>query len=194
VVAGVRETFEEACLLPVVGGCDHREVVALRDRWRRGEKLGEMVEQAGMQLDVGALVPIARWVTPVFQRVRFDARFYLMALPAGQVGSHDEVESVEGCWSAPAKILERFEHRKVDLVPPTQWMLNMLSKYNSLVDVFAFAKRQTLQPICPEISLLGSETRLVLPGDPGHSQACRCLEGPTSYTLIGGRFVLNTKS
>lgn len=193
VVGAVRECFEEVCLLPVVGGCGHEQVERMRERWRAGESLGALLEANGLELDLGGLVPVARWVTPKPQPIRFDARFYLMELPVGQVGSNDLVESLEGRWVCPAQILERFERSEVDILPPTQWMLNMLSKYRTIADVFAFAERQTLKAIYPEFSSNGSKLCLVLPGDPDHSDAVRCLEGPTSYDFHGGRFVLSLK-
>lgn len=193
VVAGVRECFEEAALLPVEGGVSSDRVEALRRRAReRG--FGPALREAGLTLNLAALAPVARWITPKMQKIRFDARFYAMALPAGQVGSHDEEENLEGRWIRPAEMLERFEHHRADLVPPTQWMLHMLSKFRTIADVFAFAGRQPLRPICPEFSSEGSELRLVLPGHPAHSQPLRSLEGPTSFALRDGRFALNVKS
>lgn len=193
VVAAVRECFEEVRLLPVVGGCEHQRVERMWERWRGGEALGALLKSEGLVLQLGGLVPVARWVTPRPQPIRFDARFYVMALPVGQVGSNNLAESLEGCWSRPAKILERFERSEVEVLPPTQWMLNMLSKYEMIDDIFAFAERQTLKTIYPEFSSRGSKVCLVLPGDPEHSDAVRCLEGPTSYDFTAGRFVLNLK-
>ena len=193
VVAGVRECFEEAGLVPVVGGCPQQRVEALR-RKAADCGFGEAIRQEGLTLDLGALVPVARWVTPRGQIVRFDARFYAMALPLGQVGSHDEIENLEGRWISSAEMLERFEQGKVQLVPPTQWMLNMLSKFKRIDDVCSFAGRQDLQPIRPELSTIGPEVRLVLPGHPAHSQALRSLEGPTSFVLQNGRYALTTKT
>ena len=166
----------------------------MRERWRGGEELGAILEDEGFRLDLQSIAPVARWATPKVQPIRFDARFFVMGLPAGQVGSHDEIENLEGFWSRPAKILERFEHAEIDLVPPTQWMLNMLSDYKYIDDVLVFAQRQRLRMVCPEYSYQGPTVRLVLPGHPDHSEPVRCLEGPTSFDLQGGRFALNTKS
>lgn len=194
VIGAVRECFEEACLLPVVGEFDQQAVESLHRGYRRETEFVQRIEEAGLTLDLGRLWPVARWMTPLHQSVRFDARFFVMALPPGQVGSRIGEESLECFWSRPAKILERFERRELELVPPTQWMLHMLNNFKELSAVRAFVERQTLRLICPELSSKLGETRLVLPGHADHTIPLPSLEGPTSYDLRDGRFVLNLKS
>lgn len=194
VIGAVRECFEEACLLPVVGELGQRDVDSLRQTYGGAGEFGPIVERAGLTLDLGRLWPVARWMTPRSQSIRFDARFFVMALPPGQVGSQIGEESLECFWSRPTEILERFERREVELVPPTQWMLNMLSNFSDIPAVKAFAERQPLRLICPELSSKYGELRLVLPGHAEHSVPLPSLEGPTSYDHREGRFVLNLKS
>ncbi len=191
VVAAARELFEEAGLLaaPWVG----EEVRALRLRYREGQ-FRSLLQYAGVVLDLGRFQPVARWVTPASQAVRFDARFYFMALPHGQEAFQVGQENAECFWSEAAEILDRFEHHDLNILPPTQWALFSISKFKTLHEFSRFASRQPLHPVCPEYSNLGSRVRLVLPGHPEHSQPEWSLEGPTSYDLSGERFVLNWKS
>jgi 8-oxo-dGTP pyrophosphatase MutT (NUDIX family) len=193
VVAAGRELFEEAGLLVARGPCDAEQLRALRLRYEDGQ-FRSLLQRAGIVLDLAQLQPVARWVTPPSQAVRFDARFYFMALPVGQEVFRIGQENTECFWSEPKEILERFERRELDLVPPTQWMLYSLSKFNRIDDFSRFASRQPLRQVCPECSRLGGGFRLVLPGHPEHSQPEWSMEGPTSYDLRDGRFVLNWKS
>ena len=191
VVAAARECFEEACLLPVKGHCPHERLSEMRRRWRT--EWGQMLRHERIAVDFGAFVPVGRWVTPRSQPIRFDARFYLARRSTGQVGSHEEEESMDGRWFQPRELLDQFERLEVELVPPTQWMLHMLGKCDGIQHVERFAARQSLEPICPEFSRKGADVRLVLPGHPDHSEHLRSLEGPTSYDLRQGRFALNWK-
>jgi 8-oxo-dGTP pyrophosphatase MutT (NUDIX family) len=193
VVAAARELFEEAGLLAARGPCDAQQLRALRLRYKDGQ-FRSLLQHSGVVLDLAQLRPVARWVTPPAQPVRFDARFYFMALPVGQDVFHIGQENTECFWSEPTEILERFERRDLDLVPPTQWMLYSLSKFKRLDDFARFAARQPLRQVCPECSRLDGGVHLVLPGHPEHSQPEWSLEGPTSYDLREQRFVLNWKS
>jgi 8-oxo-dGTP pyrophosphatase MutT (NUDIX family) len=194
VIGAVRECFEEACLLPVLGELDQHGVDSLRRDYKGETEFVDRIEDAGLTLDLGRLWPVARWMTPPNQSIRFDARFFVMALPPGQVGSQVGEESLECFWSRPAKILERFERRELDLVPPTQWMLHMLSNFNEISTVRAFVERQSLHVVCPELYSKYGKISLVLPGHANHTVPIPSLEGPTSYDLREGRFVLNLKS
>lgn len=193
-VAAVRELMEEVSILPVVGGMDESGVKLLRGRCTAGEAFVGVVEGMDVVLDLGALIPVARWATPRWQDRRFDARFFVMKVPEGQFGFGDGEETMDCFWMAPRKIMDMFERGALMLVPPTQWMLNMLSNYEYFSDVARFAESQSLRRICPELVSRGSVKRLVLPGDPDHVEQCKYLEGPTSFDLIDGRFVLNWKT
>lgn len=102
--AAVRELFEEAGIL-LVREAEVHDVAAVRRLVTRGASFGEAVSRAGLTLDFDALVMFARWVTPALLRRRFDARFYLALMPAGQSVMPQEGEVVDWLWVSPAQAL-----------------------------------------------------------------------------------------
>ncbi|HKE18261.1 MAG TPA: MBL fold metallo-hydrolase [Kofleriaceae bacterium] len=59
--------------------------------------------------DASAYVPAARFVTPVFSALRYDAQYFLVEAPAGAAPDHAASrEHRAGLWIAPAAALERF--------------------------------------------------------------------------------------
>jgi len=58
-------------------------------------------------LALDRLVPFAHWITPSFEPRRFDAHFFLVRAPAGQVVRHDGQDAVDHEWVSPASLLQR---------------------------------------------------------------------------------------
>jgi 8-oxo-dGTP pyrophosphatase MutT (NUDIX family) len=81
-----------------------------------------------------ALPEIARWITPDFLPVRFDARFFAIAAPGGLSARPDGVEIDRAWWGTPAEILE--EHRLWEsLMWPTFNTLKELRTCQTVEDV-----------------------------------------------------------
>ena len=47
-------------------------------------------------------------MTPEAEAKRYDTRFYLLPMPKGQVGIHDQYETTSSFWAAPSRVLERW--------------------------------------------------------------------------------------
>ena len=193
-ITACRETLEEAAILHVEGGAlTHEEVVALRGRVALGEeKLAAFLVSRGLRLDLGALHPFARWVTPIAEARRFDTRFYVAIAPPGQEGAHDNQETTSSFWATPNDVLARFERGEVQLAPPTHRTLEIFAKATRATDLVALASTLSLAPICPRLvpqdDAAGSTMALVLPGDPEHTVPDRIVPGTTRYVLRGDRF------
>jgi 8-oxo-dGTP pyrophosphatase MutT (NUDIX family) len=190
-VAACRETLEEAALLPVEGGrLAHDDALSLRAELGPGVALGDVLRRRGLRLDLSALRPFARWVTPEAEPRRFDAFFFLLRAPEGQEGASDLGETTRGFWATPGEIIARFAGGELTLAPPTLRCLELLSGAASIDDAFAVAARQSLLPVCPRfVAGEGEPPTLVLPGDPAHPVAERRVEGPSRFVLRDGRFV-----
>jgi len=188
-VCACRESLEEGGVLPttpVVSG-------AILDRLRRelaeGAPLDHVLEGCGsLRLDTQALRPFGRWVTPEAEARRFDARFFLAAVPKGQLGAADDHETVAALWAPPLRMLEAFRNGEVFLAPPTLRALELLSDATTVDEAFALASRQSLLPICPRF-VPGDPPLLAIPGDPLHDEPERRVDGPTRFVLREGRFV-----
>ncbi|HSN96952.1 MAG TPA: hypothetical protein VLS89_01600 [Candidatus Nanopelagicales bacterium] len=187
-VAACRETLEEGAILPVDGPLPDGEVSAMLGELGGGAPLRVALERRGLRLDIAALVPWARWITPEAEARRFDARFFLLALPDGQVGRHDDRETTMSFWARPAEVLDRAARGEIFLAPPTSRALELLADVTDLRGAVALAEQQILAPICPRF-VPGDPPYLALPGDPAHEVRERRAAGPTRYVLRGGRFV-----
>ncbi len=134
-------------------------------------------------------MPWARWITPEAEARRFDARFYLLELPPGQVGRHDEHETTHSFWARPAAILERAVRGEIFLAPPTTRTLELLAAVASVQAARDLAAAQSLRPICPRFVPDERAPFLALPGDPTHEEREKRVAGTTRFVLRDGRFV-----
>jgi 8-oxo-dGTP pyrophosphatase MutT (NUDIX family) len=190
-VAACRESLEEAAVLPVVGGVlDDAALVALRTQLAQGTlALDAWLASAGLRLDLAALVPFARWITPAQEGRRYDTRFFVARAPANQSGLHDANETTSAAWSTPAAVLDAFDAGTVRLAPPTHKAVTMLAAHATVDE--ALAAPRCLAPILPLLVKSGegdtATVALVLPGDPEHPVPERRAPGPTRYVLIDGR-------
>lgn len=135
----------------------------------RAAAVRELFEEAGVRLDDPAeLVEFSRWITPAEVAVRFDTRFYLAELPAGQTPRVDGQECVELGWFTPAGALQAFERGEIALVFPTIKHLEQLSAFASAHDLLAHARGREVLPVQPRVVLDGEVARVLLPGEPGY--------------------------
>ena len=194
-IAASREALEEAALLPVSGGnISHEDLLTLRKRAEtEPSAILEEVEKRGLVLDLAALEPLSRWLTPAAEARRYDTRFFLVRAPEGQRGAHDDHETMSSFWASPKKLLARFDAGEVQLAPPTHRTLEILARAASVDEAFAIARNASLDTICPELvkqTIQGGETMaLVLPGDPEHTVKDSRIAGKTRFVLRDGRFV-----
>ena len=183
-VAACRETLEEAAILIASGPVTNDDALALRERAKTDPSaIRTFLSERKLAYDVGALVPLSRWITPKVESRRFDARFYVARAPEGQTGAHDMTETMASFWDTPSKILSRFDASEIQLAPPTHRILQVLAECNDVDAAFARARASSLDPICPELVQQGDTMALVLPGDPQHSVKSQIIAGPSRYVL-----------
>ncbi|HEY6460352.1 MAG TPA: hypothetical protein VIY73_09380 [Polyangiaceae bacterium] len=190
-VAACREALEEAAILPLAGApLAHAELLDWRARVARKETtLLALLGEAGRSLDLGSLVPFARWITPAAESRRYDARFYLFVADATLTGLHDDHETTASFWAAPADVLRRFVAAELQLAPPTHRTLEILATAANASQAVALAAKACLDPICPRLVTTGDGAALVLPGDPEHDVKEVRSPGKSRYVLRGDRFL-----
>jgi hypothetical protein len=181
--------------LPLVGApLTHEELLDWRARVAKKETtLRALLAAHGRQLDLAALHPFARWITPAAESRRFDARFFVFAAGDALTGAHDDHETTASFWATPTEVLGRFTAGELQLAPPTHRTLEVLSTARDARAAVDLADAACLDPVCPRLvpqrDARGETMALVLPGDPEHDVSEARLPGKSRYVLRGDRFV-----
>jgi 8-oxo-dGTP pyrophosphatase MutT (NUDIX family) len=171
VCAAVRETFEESGVL--LAGPSPDTVVAdtTGEDWEadRNALLDRSVSLAGLLgrrrlvLRADLLRPWSRWITPAIEERRFDARFFVAALPPGQRTRDVGGEAAAVAWIAPQAALAAGRSRQIDLWLPTAVTLAELA---GCPDVSAaLAAQRQVTPLRPEVIFKDGSPWLTVPGD-----------------------------
>jgi 8-oxo-dGTP pyrophosphatase MutT (NUDIX family) len=185
---GVETTPRDACTVIVLrGGAEALEVLLVQRNpqarfmggaWvfpggavERGESdvqaaAREVQEEAAVRLDPGTLVAFSRWITPAEVKVRFDTRFFVAPLPAGEEPGIDGAECVDLRWATPAGALAAHRAGELLLVFPTIKHLEQLTLFDSADAVLAHARASEVRPVQPRVVVTGETARILLPGDP----------------------------
>lgn len=187
-ICACREALEEAAILPALPPPDAEQLEAMRKTHEAKGDFAALLDDADVALTTSRLVPFARWITPTAEARRYDARFFVTTLPAGQAGKHDDRETTSSVWATPERILDAFLAGDLFLAPPTVRALEILGEAANTDAALELCDRQSLLPICPELVSVKPPT-LALPGDPDHSVADLRVSGPTRFVMRDGKFI-----
>lgn len=182
-VAAVRETFEESGLLLAT----HRdgrpvdaaalEVTAMRTRLAdRGDPAGAAEFNAWLAdrdlvLELGRLTYWARWITPVWERRRYDTRFFLARAPEGQVAAFDDVEVTGQHWITPRAALDKARDGELHMIYPTiknlEDVAGACGEAGSIDEAFSCAAERDIVTVLPHFERTADGGfRVSHPGDP----------------------------
>lgn len=181
-VTAVRETFEECAILLArdAGGnpCPPHLVAELapfrhRIQGRNQDVFLAGLQAAGLRPGWEDLVFYAHWVTPQGLPRRFDTRFFLAALPAGQKPIQDDPGELESMrWVRPEVALREAVRGQTLLLPPTRAVLEQLADQPTVAAALQAAKGSRIQRVQPKLEEItsirypGLDIRAVLGQDP----------------------------
>ena len=189
-IAAVREAFEESGIL-FAQGATHTHAAQATQLLRAGHAFDEVLAQMQLRLDTRRLAPWSRWITPKVPSLttkRFDTRFFVAAVPTGQIAVHDNIEATESIWLAPRAALEQYRDGHIMLAPPQIMSLAHLARHNTVQSVLLEARSRMPPVIAPE-PFEHEGTRVVCyPGDERHSVGERALPGPTRLHYRNKKF------
>jgi 8-oxo-dGTP pyrophosphatase MutT (NUDIX family) len=148
VCAAVRETFEESGVLlagpsagavvPDTTGEDwEADRNALLDR---SLSLAGLLGRRRLVLRSDLLKPWSRWITPVAEERRYDARFFAAALPSPQQPRDVGGEAAAVAWVRPADAIAAARGNQIVLLPPTAVTLAELAACASVSAALAAAR------------------------------------------------------
>jgi 8-oxo-dGTP pyrophosphatase MutT (NUDIX family) len=175
-IAAIRETFEEAGIF--LGGKTSGNFISLNNEetlhrfnhYRRQINashitLTEIARKENILFFPDALVPYAHWITPEFEKKRFNTRFFLAKLPHGQTPVADAAELTESLWVTPQKALEMHRRKEIILMPPTLKTIEELTAFRDIEKLFSATRKKIIYPILPQLT----GNSLKLPHDPKYS-------------------------
>lgn len=179
-MAAIRETFEEAGVLLAYNQDgsplqypDERTAGRLSQARRAVHKkelsLKELAKQENIRFAFDLLTPFAHWMTPDIEKKRFDTRFFLARIPAGQIPLHDAVEMTESRWMTPSEALAAHRQREIRLMPPTLRSLEDISGFNDTASLVRSVQKKRIYPILPQARKINEALHLLLPHDPDYS-------------------------
>jgi hypothetical protein len=125
--------------------------------------LAELLASRGLVLRSDLLRLWSRWITPVVESRRFDARFFAAALPAGQLTRDVGGEAAAVRWLRPARALQLARAGEIDLWLPTAVTLAELAEHAEIDG--ALAARRDAEPRLPEIIVADGATWITVPGE-----------------------------
>ncbi|MBK1785067.1 NUDIX domain-containing protein [Prauserella sp. ASG 168] len=166
VCAAVRETFEESGVLLAGSGTELVTDTSPYDGARaelvsRELSLAGFLAREGLTLRADLLRPWANWLTPEQEPRRYDARFFLAALPEGQQADGRTTEAESSDWQLPADAIADAEAGRSMLMPPTWFLLDELNAYPSVAE--ALAVRKPVEKVMPRMVVEGDEVRVEVP-------------------------------
>jgi 8-oxo-dGTP pyrophosphatase MutT (NUDIX family) len=167
VCAAVRETFEESGVL--LAGPDATSVVSETSRYADARKalvdrdvsLAQFLAEEKLVLRADLLRPWANWVTPVGEPRRYDTRFFVAALPSGQLADGETTEASHSAWQRPAEAIADAEAGRHMLMPPTWRTLAEVGDLGSVARVMA--DNRAVEKIIPKLVRDGDVIRVVVP-------------------------------
>jgi 8-oxo-dGTP pyrophosphatase MutT (NUDIX family) len=145
--AAVRELFEEVGILLARGGgrfARDRDSEQVRVLGARGKSFAEALRSIGLQPALDRLVLLTRWVTPALLSRRYDARFYLARLPAGQTVRAEPAEVTDWVWVTPERALS---DPAITLVYATKKVLESVSAEEDATSLITRTKRLKSVPV-----------------------------------------------
>ncbi|HEY9390884.1 MAG TPA: NUDIX hydrolase [Mycobacteriales bacterium] len=173
--AAVRETFEEAGVL-LAGPSADSVVDGSHPHWEddrvalegRELSLAELLARRGLVLRTDLLRPWAHWITPEGEPRRYDTRFFVAGVPAGQHAPDGsgafsrEADQVD--WVRPADALAQFERGERPMLPPTLVTLREIGRYATVAEVLAAGWDRVIEPITPRLEFGPDRNHALLPG------------------------------
>lgn len=167
VCAAVRELFEECGVL--LAGPTADTVVSDAETYRAAREqverrevtLGEFLSRERLVLRADLLRPWANWITPEVSARRYDTRFFVALLPAGQQADGATSEASEVRWTTPAAVLDSWRAGADELLGPTWTQLVALDGFASAADLFAADR--VIEPVLPVVEEEGGRINLSFP-------------------------------
>jgi len=147
-MTAVRELLEESGLLVACDGQGrpldpgNPVIASAMDDARMALMAGEvpfatLLGRRGWYADLRPFRYLSHFITPTASPIRFSARFFLCAVPAGQSPRLYTEETSEGFWIMPGEGYRRFRAGKMAMAEPAEYGLGYLAQFESAENLWA---------------------------------------------------------
>ena len=155
-IAAIRELFEETGVLLATHEIPIDELELLRKSLNcESQTWNNFVYDYDLRLRCDQLRYFGHWITPEKMPKRYNTRFFVAELPAGQVAHHDERELTNSKLITAAHALQEGKNGLMTLHYPTRTTLESLADHRSVAALLDWAK------ICEASGV--KQTRPVIP-------------------------------
>jgi 8-oxo-dGTP pyrophosphatase MutT (NUDIX family) len=142
----------------------------------RNAAVREAAEEAGLEVDVAALVPFAHWTPPPEAPKRFSTQFFVAPAPSGAV-TIDDGEIRDHMWVSPAGALRRRDALEIELAPPTWVTLHTLAASGTVADAIDAARRTEPEHFTTKAAVTDEGVVVMWHGDAGYDDGDATLPG-----------------
>lgn len=167
--AAIRELFEESGILLADFSELDEDLAAVRAALNDGTlSWAEFVLQNRFLLYSDQLHYFSHWITPPGEPKRYSARFFLTALPNGQVAEHCGGELIDSRWGTASELLAAQRSGELTMIFPTIKTLESVERHKSLDDLLEWAASSVDWGITTMVPLMirrDGKVEVVLPGD-----------------------------
>jgi hypothetical protein len=105
----------------------------------------------------------AHWITPEFEPRRYDTRFFVAALPEGQLTRDVSGEADTVAWMTAADAVTGVDSGAMLMLPPTYVTLRELAAFSTVEAVMDAAIERRIVAVLPGVEIIGGEALLTLP-------------------------------
>ena len=169
-VAAIRETIEEtAVAVGVEPQPSAEDALAMQAALVDDQNFADLLDNAGLGLDLSALIPFARWLPNFHVTRRFDTLFFIARAPAGDWRPNAIAGECSGAfWLTAADALERERGGDARLIFPTRRNLERLALHSSFEAIRADAAAHPIKRVTPWVEEQMGEKFVTIPDDLGY--------------------------
>jgi 8-oxo-dGTP pyrophosphatase MutT (NUDIX family) len=169
-IGAIRETIEESGIpVGIVGSPPPSWLADARAALHSGQPFTELLDGAGLTLDLDMLVPFARWLPKHREARVFDTRFYVARAPADlPLEKVDETENVRTFWESAAGVIALAAEEKVKVIYPTMRNLERLALFASYDEAEAQSRAIPVRTVSPFMEERDGHRSLCIPEGHGY--------------------------
>jgi len=178
-IAAVREALEETAIPVGLSPLPPPETAgSLQQQLLAGTELEDVLKPHGLDLDLDALTPLARWVPKFHAKRRFDTLFFVARAPEGDwIPNTIERECTGAHWTSADEVLERDRAGEIQLIFPTRRTLERLAQHRSFEEIRADALAHSIEPVSPWLEEVDGERFITIPEGIGYPVTREKLDG-----------------